>query len=151
MKKGILITLPRHDDVTEYLSQFSQQIEDVAKEKSIEIKALRDKEAVKEVFEKIIKKQDYKMVIFNGHGSDKIITGNKEIFREILSTFRFISTTAESVSEKTFCDASSDCVLWLCAGPLNKEYAKTLPPDLPCAMYDGYSVSCIDHDCSAVR
>ena len=82
MKKGILITLPRHDDVTEYLSQFSQQIEDVAKEKSIEIKALRDKEAVKEVFEKIIKKQDYKMVIFNGHGSDKIITGNKEILIE---------------------------------------------------------------------
>jgi len=29
MKKGILITLPRHDDVTEYLSQFSQQIVDV--------------------------------------------------------------------------------------------------------------------------
>lgn len=78
MKKGILMTLPRHDDVTEYLSQFSQQIEDLAKEKNIEIKSLRDKEVVKIIFEKIIKSQDYKMIILNGHGSENSINGYKE-------------------------------------------------------------------------
>lgn len=66
MKKGILMTLPRHDDVTEYLSQFSQQIEEVAKEKGVEIKSLKNKEANKYNFEKVIKSQDYKMVVFNG-------------------------------------------------------------------------------------
>lgn len=74
--------MPRHDDVTEYLSQFSQQIEDAANKANIEIKPLKDKDAVKDIFEKIIKKQDYKMVIFNGHGSDKAISGNKEILVE---------------------------------------------------------------------
>jgi hypothetical protein len=78
MKKGILMTLPRHDDVTEYLSQFSQQIEDLANEKGIEIKSLRDKEAVKVVFEKIIRSQDYKMIVLNGHGSEDHINGYKE-------------------------------------------------------------------------
>jgi len=82
MKKGILITLPRYDDVTEYLSQFSQQIEDAANKSNIEIMPLKDKEAIKDTFEKIIKKQDYKMVVFNGHGSDKAISGNKEILIE---------------------------------------------------------------------
>lgn len=72
------MTLPRHDDVTEYLSQFSQQIEDLAKEKNIEIKSLRDKEAIRIIFEKIIKSQDYKMVVFNGHGSENSINGYKE-------------------------------------------------------------------------
>ena len=78
MKKGILMTLPRHDDITEYLSQFSQQIEDLANEKNIEIKSLRDREAVKIVFEKIIRNQDYKMIILNGHGSEDHINGYKE-------------------------------------------------------------------------
>jgi hypothetical protein len=83
MKKGILMTLPRYDDVTEYLSQFSQQIEDLAKEKNIEIKSLRDKEAIRTIFEKIIKSQDYKMVIFNGHGSENSINGHKEIILQV--------------------------------------------------------------------
>lgn len=78
MKKGILMTLPRHDDVTEYLSQFSQKIEELAREKTIEIKSLRDKDASRILFEKIIKNQDYKMVVFNGHGSEKSIDGHKE-------------------------------------------------------------------------
>ena len=72
------MTLPRHDDITEYLSQFSQQIEDLANEKNIEIKSLRDREAVKIVFEKIIRNQDYKMIILNGHGSEDHINGYKE-------------------------------------------------------------------------
>jgi hypothetical protein len=78
MKKGILMTLPRHDDVTEYLSQFSQQIEDFSKEKGVEIKLLKNKEVTKANFEKVIKSQNYKMVFFNGHGSEDSINGYKE-------------------------------------------------------------------------
>ncbi len=83
MKRGILITLPRHDDVTEYLSQFSHQIELAANEKGVELKKLIDKDATKDNFGKVLKKQDYKMVIFNGHGSESSISGQKEVIVEI--------------------------------------------------------------------
>lgn len=55
MRKGLLITLPRYDDTTEYLSQFSQQIEKGANEKGVELKSLKDKEVTQKEFEKIIK------------------------------------------------------------------------------------------------
>lgn len=79
MRREILITLPRHDDVTEYLSQFSQQIEDSANERGIKIKKLKDKGAIKKYFEQIIKKLDCRMIVFNGHGSAEEIEGQKEI------------------------------------------------------------------------
>ncbi len=78
MRKGLLITLPRYDDTTEYLSQFSQQIEKEANEKGVELKSLKDKEVTQKEFEKIIKKLDYKMIVFNGHGSKDSIEGYKE-------------------------------------------------------------------------
>lgn len=78
MKRGLVITLPRYDDTTEYLSQFSQQIEKEANDKGVEIKKLKDKEATREEFEKIIKKLDYKMIVFNGHGSNDGINGYKD-------------------------------------------------------------------------
>lgn len=79
MIKGIIITLPRYDDITEYLSQFSRQIGKAANDKGIDLKKLRDKEATQKEFDKIIKKLDYKMVVFNGHGSSKTIKGYKGI------------------------------------------------------------------------
>jgi len=79
MRREILITLPRYDDVTEYLSQFSQQIEDSAGEKGIKIKKLKDKEAKQKEFEEVINKLDCRMIVFNGHGSAEEIKGQKEI------------------------------------------------------------------------
>lgn len=46
-----------------------------------------------------------------------------------------------------FCQTTEDCVLWICAGCLNKDYAKTAPPDLPCRMYEGYFCQCINNQC----
>jgi hypothetical protein len=83
MRKGILITLPESDDVTTYLSAFSKEIIYAAKENQIEIKTLEKEEATKENFTKIINKLDYKMVIFNGHGSPDKICGHKN--KEIIS------------------------------------------------------------------
>jgi len=80
MKCNVVMTLPRYDEVTEYLSIFSKEIEDEASMKGISLKLLKDKDVCKQEFEKVIKKLDCKMVIFNGHGSDKEIYGhNNEI------------------------------------------------------------------------
>ncbi len=78
MNKGILITLPRHDDVTEYLSAFSKEIEQEAFEKDIKLKKLKDEEAVKNIFEKSLEKLNYSMIIFNGHGTENSIKGYKD-------------------------------------------------------------------------
>lgn len=51
---------------------------------------------------------------------------------------------------KDICANDSDCVLLTCAGPFNKEYAKTLPPDLPCRTYEGNNVRCAANRCTAV-
>jgi hypothetical protein len=78
MKKGIIITLPRHDDVTEYLAQFSKQIENLAIDKNIDLKKLDGKEATQKEFEKVINKLDYKMIVFNGHGNPVSIFGHRD-------------------------------------------------------------------------
>ena len=76
MEKRIIITLPRYDDTTEYLSQWSYKIEEIANDKDVKIKKLLDEEANKDEFEKVIKKLNYKIIIFNGHGSSNSICGN---------------------------------------------------------------------------
>lgn len=84
MNKGLVITLPRWDNVTEYLSQFSDQIIKEADNMSVKCKALDGKDANKANFEKVINKLDYNLVVFNGHGSPSSIKGHKnEIIVEI--------------------------------------------------------------------
>ncbi|MCH7568753.1 MAG: hypothetical protein IIA87_05005 [Nanoarchaeota archaeon] len=78
MKKGIIITLPDYDDTTEYLSKWSFEILDEARNKSVKIKKLRGKEVNRKDFEKVVSKLDYRMLIFNGHGSESSIFGYKE-------------------------------------------------------------------------
>lgn len=79
MEKGIIITLPRHDIVTEYLSQFSIEVEDEANKAGILIKSLKDKDVNLKEFEKVIKKLNYRIVFFNGHGNDREILGHGEV------------------------------------------------------------------------
>jgi len=77
MKTGILITLPASDDVTEYLSAFSKDIILSSRENQIAIKPLERKEVTRDNVERMIKKLDYNMIVFNGHGSPKSILGHK--------------------------------------------------------------------------
>lgn len=77
MTKGLIITLPRFDTVTEYFSEFSKEIINIAKKKSIPVKELKDKSANKENTEKVLKKLNHKLVMFNGHGSKTQIAGHK--------------------------------------------------------------------------
>ena len=74
----VLITLPNHDKVTAYLFAWSKEI---TKEKyQIEYKflELEGKEANREKVESYLKKQNPKLVLFNGHGSDNFICGFKD-------------------------------------------------------------------------
>jgi len=75
MKKGLIITLPRHDVVTEYLTQFSKQIINEAENNNIPCKQLRDKEVEKDNFEKIVRSIEYKLFVLNGHGTAQVIYG----------------------------------------------------------------------------
>jgi len=78
MKKGLIITLPKWDNVTEYLSHFSWQILSAAEENNIPYKKLEETEASKKSFEKTINKLNYSFIVFNGHGSPNSIKGHKD-------------------------------------------------------------------------
>ena len=58
MNKGVVITLPRWDNVTEYLSHFSNQIIEEADSVGVKCKTLDGKDANKINFEKVIKNLD---------------------------------------------------------------------------------------------
>src|SRR3989344_3209610 len=77
MRQGIILTLTRWDTLTEYLSAFSYSIELEAEDKGINIKPLNEKDANKEEFEKVLNELDYNMIVFNGHGSEDSIEGDK--------------------------------------------------------------------------
>ncbi len=78
MKKGLIITLPRHDIVMEYLSQFSKQIVEEAENNDVPCRQLKDKEVKKDYFERIVKNIGYKLLVLNGHGTAKAIYGYGE-------------------------------------------------------------------------
>jgi len=83
MRKGIIMTLPQSDEVTEYLKVFSNPIIEACSKFGIKLKALKKNKATKEEFERNLKTLNYKMVVFNGHGDVNCITGhkNKEIIK----------------------------------------------------------------------
>jgi hypothetical protein len=64
------------------------------------------------------------------------------------------TTIKTEVSEKSnnTCETSNDCELWMCAGCVNKEWAETAPPDLPCANFADYSdCECMNDKCVEVK
>jgi len=79
MKTGILMTLPRSDDVTEYLFVFSQPIIRACNKKRIRIKTLIQNNATRDKFESIIGRLNYNTIIFNGHGYPNSILGHKNV------------------------------------------------------------------------
>lgn len=75
MKKGLIITRPRYDDVTEYFSQFSKNILKDAKGAGFPVKDLVDKWAVKSSFESVAENFPFSLTVLNGHGNAKEIFG----------------------------------------------------------------------------
>ena len=78
MNKGLIITLPRYEYAVDYLSIFSESIIEEANKRSIRVKKLKNKNANKENFESFVKQLDYKMLVFNGHGSENTLSGHKD-------------------------------------------------------------------------
>ena len=76
MKKGLIITRPRHDDVTEYFSQFSKEIIKEAKSADFSVKDLVDKKAVKSSFELVAENFPFDFAVLNGHGNANEILGH---------------------------------------------------------------------------
>jgi hypothetical protein len=80
----ILITKPRFDEATHYLSSWSKPVIDIAEKKGFQIHKLEEKKCTKKEFEKRIRKHAPKLVLFNGHGSYTTVTGqNFETLVEI--------------------------------------------------------------------
>lgn len=77
MKPAILMTLPQSDEVTEYLHAFSQEIISTAKDKGIPINVLEREKATRKFFESELR-DNHRLIIFNGHGSNDLITGHKD-------------------------------------------------------------------------
>ena len=59
--------------------------------------------------------------------------------------------SAQALDPVRGCTMTDQCVLLLCSGPFNAEYAKTLPTEPPCAVYAGYQVQCLQNLCTAVK
>ena len=78
MKERIVITLPNSDLVTSYLTAFSKEIILFAEQKGMAVKTLEGAKANRDLFENCVKKLNPTVIIFNGHGSDRCITGQKE-------------------------------------------------------------------------
>lgn len=80
MRSGLIVTLPKFDLVTEYLSQFSEEVIEEADKIGVGCKSLKHKEANKMEFEKVLRNLDYNLIFFNGHGSpDSIMGYNNEV------------------------------------------------------------------------
>ena len=77
MKKCLIVTLPRHDLVTEYLSYFSKKAVEEAKIQGFSCKELKDTEANKQNFQKACEKLNPLLIILNGHGTESNVLGHK--------------------------------------------------------------------------
>lgn len=72
---SLLITRPDHDHATRYISCWSEKIISFAKSKGRKVIDLKGKKATQKEVTGRIKKLAPSLVIFNGHGKDKVICG----------------------------------------------------------------------------
>lgn len=79
MLRIIIVTNPAYDTVTEYLSSWSDEI--IASISSIppntEIFELKKGDVTKEKLTRLVEEKNPHLILFNGHGSDKLIGGFK--------------------------------------------------------------------------
>src|SRR3989338_2530218 len=78
MKKGLLITLPRHETVTEYLAHFSKEITVESKRQNIPCKEIIGEDVNKANFQKLVRSTNYKLLVLNGHVTEDTIRGHKD-------------------------------------------------------------------------
>ncbi|MFH1588538.1 MAG: hypothetical protein ABIA76_04340 [Candidatus Diapherotrites archaeon] len=74
---SFLITRSEHDDSNYYLSEYSKEIIKTAEQKGIKVFDCNKENASKEKVSILLKTKNPEFVMFNGHGSEEIITGHK--------------------------------------------------------------------------
>jgi hypothetical protein len=77
MSKRMLITRPDHDDITFCLQVWSNKIIETANQRNIGMIDLKGNRVNKKNVESIIIKKNPRLIVFNGHGNDKEITGQR--------------------------------------------------------------------------
>jgi len=74
----ILVTRPKYDDGTEYLSYYASLILKEAEDLGIPAKDFEGKEANKESITKFIEKRNPRLVFINGHGDENSLYGHDD-------------------------------------------------------------------------
>ena len=72
---SVLITKPRYDDTTAYLSEWSKEVTDDCKSRGIKILEVENENVDKITVENFIKSQNPTFLVFNGHGDPETIYG----------------------------------------------------------------------------
>jgi len=84
MNSYLLITRPNHDITTNYLYYWSQKIIDEADKKGVKTVDLRGRRANKKEFTSVINKIRPRLIVLNGHGDNKSVTGfDNEVLIEV--------------------------------------------------------------------
>lgn len=89
MAKIILLTRPKYDDGTEYLSVYASEIIKEADRLNIEVKDFLGEKANKNEVEKYLKIKNPNLLFLNGHGNHEEICGHKKETIFSLSNMHF--------------------------------------------------------------
>ena len=73
---NLLITRPRYDYTTRYISAWAEPVVQSAKSKGHHVLDLQEERANRQEVESMLKKQTPEVVFFNGHGSEDTLTGH---------------------------------------------------------------------------
>ena len=76
MDKSILVTRPKYDDGTAYLSTYALEVIKEAKKNNLFSKDFEGKNVTKQEVEKYLKTKSPKLVFLNGHGNEEEICGH---------------------------------------------------------------------------
>jgi len=74
----LLVTRPKYDDGTEYLSAYAMEIIKEAKKREIIVKDFEGPQANKKEIEKYLKLKNPDILFLNGHGNEHEISGHRE-------------------------------------------------------------------------
>lgn len=102
----VLISRPEHDFGTRYLSHWSKDIIEFAKKKSAHVLDLHKDKANKREFEGRMKKLSPRLVLLNGHGSARAVTGhNNEALVELGSNELLLK---KKITYAVACDSAKE-------------------------------------------
>jgi len=73
-----LITRPEHENTVFYLSQWSNELIEQAKNKGIKVLDCHRERAQKKIVQEMISKHQPKLIMFNGHGSRSMVCGHQD-------------------------------------------------------------------------